>query len=367
MPKTYSNRNDADRVVELLKESANRLAGRVIKVMEVCGTHTVTAQAAGVHKLLPANVKLLSGPGCPVCVTPAGFIDQVIKLALEENVHVMTYGDMIRVPGVNDSLDDARRRGAKVSVVYSVNDALERARKNPDQRVLFLGIGFETTAPATAYAIKTAQKESLKNFLVLSAHKTIIPAMEALLEDPETAVDGFLAPGHVSVIIGSGAYEPLMKRYQQPCVVAGFDGTQMLMGLVRILLQIIAEKPAVENVYQSRVNREGNRSARELIEEVFAPAGSVWRGLGEIPQSGLVIRPEFGEFDAGKVFDLPQPEDHDRPGCRCGDVLKGIITPDDCPLFAKACKPSTPIGACMVSREGSCSAYYKYRNAGVEI
>jgi len=360
MPEKPSNRNEITQLLSLGKQLASRLEPRSIKVMEICGTHTVTAQAAGLHTLLPPNLRLISGPGCPVCVTPAGYIEQACRLALEKDVHVMTYGDMIRVPGITISLEDARRQGAKVSVVYSVNDALNAARSEPESKVVFLGIGFETTAPATAFALTTAQKENLKNFLVLSAHKTIIPAMQALLSDPALAIDGFIAPGHVSVIIGSKAYETVTHRYHRPCVVTGFDGQQMLMALVRILLQLVNGKSLVENVYQSRVTEQGNQQARAIIDEVFIPANSNWRGLGPIEQSGLEIRSSFAHLDARRVFDLDEPEDYLPRSCRCADVLKGIITPDECPLFAQKCTPSNPVGACMVSREGSCSAYYKY-------
>lgn len=363
MPAKLSQHNETRRLISLLNELADRLTPRSIKVMEVCGTHTVTAQATGLHALLPANLALISGPGCPVCVTPGGYIEQAVQLALERNVHVMTYGDMIRVPGLTASLEDAARHGGNVSVVYSANDALNAARRQPDHKVVFLGIGFETTAPATAYALKTARQEGLKNFSVLAAHKRIVPAMNALLSDPAIAIDGFLAPGHVSVIIGAGAYESLPADYGRGCVVTGFDGRQMLMGLVRILLQILSGNPRVENVYPSRVTHHGNRQAQMIIDEIFTHSPSIWRGLGKIERSGLEIRPEFDDLNAHKVFDLDEPEDKEPPLCRCGDVLKGIITPDECPLFANRCSPSEPVGACMVSREGTCSAYFKYSEA----
>lgn len=360
MPERHLAENESGRLVRLLNECAARLAPRSIKVMEVCGTHTMTARSAGLHQLLPAGVKLISGPGCPVCVTPAGYIDQAVQLALQRDVHIITYGDMIRVPGVNGSLDDARRRGGRVSVVYSINDALNTARSEPESKVVFLGIGFETTTPATAFALKTARKQGLKNFMVLSAHKRIVPAMEALLADSDIAVDGFLAPGHVSVIIGAAAYKPLTITYRRPCVVAGFDGAQMLMGLVQILLQLITGRAEVENVYQSRVTQEGNLQGQRLIGEVFLAAPSLWRGLGAIPDSGLMIRSEFADFDASVVFGLGEPKNSEPQDCRCAEVLKGIITPEECPLFAGRCSPATPVGACMVSREGACSAYFKY-------
>jgi len=329
--------------------------------MEVCGTHTVTAQREGIHGLLPKNVRLISGPGCPVCVTPAGYIEQAVQLSLEHGVHITTYGDMLRVPGITMSLEDARRQGAKVSIVYSVQDALQIARKDPQQKVVFLGIGFETTTPPTAFAVKTARSEGLSNFLVFSAHKLIIPAMQVLLSDPELAIDGFIGPGHVSVIIGKEAYNIVASKYHRPCVIAGFDGNQMLMALVRILTQLLAGEARIESVYRDRITDKGNVAAQQIINEVFNPADSRWRGFGTIKQSGLELRDEFSDFDTRQVFQLTEPQDHEPPGCLCANIVKGINLPTDCPLFANRCSPSTPVGACMVSREGACSAYYRYR------
>ncbi|KPK74425.1 MAG: hypothetical protein AMJ79_14165 [Phycisphaerae bacterium SM23_30] len=359
-----SSKIDTKNLVKLLNQLCERLADRPIKVMEVCGTHTVTAHSTGLHSLLPDNLQLISGPGCPVCVTPAGFIDQAARLALEHDVQVMTYGDMVRVPGIKTSLEDVRRQGGKVSVVYSINDAIAVAQQEPNQKIVFLGIGFETTAPATAFALQRAQNEGIKNFIVLCAHKRIIPAMEALLNDPAISIDAFLAPGHVSVIIGAGAYDFIATQHRRPCVVAGFDGEQMLMGLVQILTQLVAGQVKVENVYRSRVTEQGNRQAQKIIDEVFTPSMSIWRGLGAIEQSGLNIRPAFADLDARNIFDLGPPEDFEPSGCRCAEVLKGLIQPSECKLFAQQCTPSAPVGACMVSREGSCSAYYKYHKAG---
>ncbi|MBN1764383.1 MAG: hydrogenase formation protein HypD [Sedimentisphaerales bacterium] len=357
----HLNPAETRRLVDMLGKAADKLSGRTIKIMEVCGTHTATAHQEGLHAVLPGNIRLISGPGCPVCVTPGGYIDQAAQLALEENAHITTYGDMVRVPGITISMAEARSKGAAVSVVYTVQDALEMARKNPGQKIVFLGIGFETTTPPSAYAIKTARQEKLDNFLVFSAHKRIIPAMQALLEDPELAIDGFIAPGHVSVIIGSDCYALVSQKYKRPCVVAGFDGQQMLMAMVAILMQLVDREARVENVYGTRVKGEGNIAALEIIDEVFDIADSRWRGLGTIPKSGLELKEEFAAFDARRVFGLAEPEDREPSGCRCGDVIKGIITPLECPLFARRCKPSEPVGACMVSREGSCSVYYQYR------
>lgn len=356
MPETSSTPRDARELVDLLHRLRAKI-GWPVQVMEVCGTHTVTAQTEALHDLLPEGLKLVSGPGCPVCVTPAGYIDQAARLATGEGARVVTYGDMIRVPGIETGLDEARRRGGDVSVVYSVTDALELARANRDQKIVFLAIGFETTAPPTAWAVKTARDEGLDNFIVYSAHKRIMPAMTALLEDPETAIDGYLAPGHVSVIIGSDAYREVADKYHRPCIVTGFDGIQMLLGLVEVLEQLASGEARVENVYAGRVSAEGNRAAQAVLEEVFEPEPSRWRGMGTIPDSGLKLREEYAQFDARRVFDLPPPEDTEPPGCQCTRVIKGLADPPECPMFATRCTPESPVGACMVSREGACRAW----------
>jgi len=306
-------------------------------------------------------VRLVSGPGCPVCVTPAGYIDQAVDLSLRPGMHVLTYGDLVRVPGAQISLEEARQQGAHVSVVYSAGNALEAARKDRDTIYVFLGVGFETTTPCTAAAIQLARREGLTNFTVLGAHKLIPPALQVLLEDESLAIDGFLAPGHVSVILGSDAYRPVAEQYRRPCVITGFDGVQMLMGMVRILTQLVADRPAVENVYLSQITPQGNMQAKELMGEMFRPVSSMWRGLGTIDASGLELRESYGRFDARVRFNLPEPVDVVPPGCQCGDVIKGILQPHECGLFGKACTPARPVGACMVSREGACRAFYRYR------
>jgi hydrogenase expression/formation protein HypD len=361
MPETLLKQDETARLIALLGDLAKKLLPRRVKMMEVCGTHTVTAQATGLHSVLPDNVKLISGPGCPVCVTPAGFVDQAAELALKHSAHIMTYGDMLRVPGRTLTLEEVRRRGGRVSVVYSVQDALAAARREKDQNVVFLGIGFETTTPHSAVAVKIARVEKLTNFKVLSAHKRLMPAMGALLTDPDIAIDGFIAPGHVSVIIGADAYIPVAEQYHRPCVVAGFDAAQMLMAMARILMQLVKNEPKVENVYLSHVIGRGNVEARQVIDEVFVPAKSRWRGLGEIDQSGLAVREEFADHDARRAYGLDEPPGYEPPGCRCAQVIKGQADPPSCPLFARQCTTATPIGACMVSREGACSAYYRYR------
>lgn len=364
MSEKHCKQNNTKKLADMLTELLERMGDdRQIKIMEICGTHTATAQEAGLQKILPKNITLISGPGCPVCVTPAGYIDQAAQLATEYDAHIFTYGDMVRVPGIKTSLQHARAKGATISAVYSVNDVIKAAQKQKKTEIVFLGVGFETTTPATALAVQVAKREKIENFSVLAGHKRIAPAMEALLNDPEIAIDGFLAPGHVSVIIGADAYQFVPTEYKKPCAIAGFDAEQMLMGLVEITAQLIDGQPKVANVYESRVTAKGNLHALRTIEDVFQIAPANWRGLGTIDDSGLEINDQYAQFDARKRFGLEQPQDNEPDGCRCGDVLKGIIRPNQCPLFDRACRPSSPVGACMVSQEGSCSVYYRFARA----
>jgi len=347
---------------ELLRRLAARLKGMAAPsaaLMEVCGTHTVAIARHGIREALPKGVRLISGPGCPVCVTPQEEIDFFIALGGVEGVRLATFGDMVRVPGTEKSLEQARAEGAEVLVVYSPMDAVAAAEREPEKEVVFFGIGFETTAPAVALAILEAKGRGLRNFSVLCAHKLIPPAMMALL-DSEVRIDGFICPGHVSVIIGGDAYRPVAER-GKPCVVTGFEPADVL-GAVRMLLEQIAEgRSEVEVEYSRAVRPEGNRKAQELMGEVFEVADAGWRGLGEIPASGYELREEFGGFDAARKFAVEAPEAVEPPGCRCGDVLRGVIEPRECPLFGEACTPRKPVGACMVSSEGACQAWYRYR------
>ncbi|MBN1345825.1 MAG: hydrogenase formation protein HypD [Phycisphaerae bacterium] len=335
--------------------------GRQTSIMEVCGTHTVSLYRSGVRSLLPEGLRLISGPGCPVCVTSQGYIDAAIALAGRDSVTIATYGDMVRVPGNGGSLESARAEGADVRVVYSARQAIALAERHPDREVVFLAIGFETTAPATADAILSARAKGLTNFSVMPAHKQVVPAMVALLEAGDVLLDGFMCPGHVSVIIGSGAYRPVADRYGLPCVVAGFEPGQMLEALVCLLRQRTEGRARVENVYPVAVCETGNSVAVELMERVFRVEDARWRAMGTIPVSGLGLREELSDFDAFGRFGITLPEDRDPPGCRCGDVIQGKATPGDCPLFGSACTPRRPIGPCMVSSEGTCAALYKYR------
>ncbi|MFH1843397.1 MAG: hydrogenase formation protein HypD [bacterium] len=331
-----------------------------VRLMEVCGTHTVSLFRSGIRSILPANIRLISGPGCPVCVTSQGYIDAALDLARYSRVAITTYGDMVRVPGRDGSLADLRAQGADVTVCYSARDAVQHAVANPEREVVFLAVGFETTAPATAVAVLEAEQLGLQNFSLLTGHKLVMPALNALLAADDLPVDGFLLPGHVSVIIGSDVYLPLAREHGKACVVAGFEVRQLLLGILHLLRQKAAGQPRVDNVYPVAVQPEGNRRAQELLEHVFQPGDAVWRAMGNIPGSGLDLRPALARFDAWQRYDMEPGEDYEPPGCRCGEVIQGRVDPGDCPLFATACRPESPIGPCMVSSEGSCAAWYRY-------
>ncbi|MGA2496239.1 MAG: hydrogenase formation protein HypD [Tepidisphaeraceae bacterium] len=333
-----------------LRAAAERLPAPV-NFMEVCGTHTVSIFRSGLHSLMPSNVTLLSGPGCPVCVTSQGDIDQFIELALRPGVAFFTYGDMLRVTGSAGSLERARGQGADIHIIYSPMDAVKFAAANPSREVVFAAVGFETTTPATAVAILEAGKLGLANFTVLASHKLVIPAMLALLEGGQVNLNGFLCPGHVSIIIGYEAYRPIVEAAS-----------------IARLTELAADgKPALENWYPQAVTAGGNKLAWNLIEKVLEPAEVSWRGVGMIPKSGMVIRPEYGRFDARVRYNLQPKEVPEPPGCRCGEVITGRCTPVECKLFGNVCTPINPIGPCMVSSEGTCQAWFKYHgNAGTQ-
>lgn len=337
-----------------------RRVGRDVYLMEVCGTHTMVAFRSGLRQLLPQNVHLISGPGCPVCVTDTNFIDAAIELSRRPEVTVATFGDLLRVPGSGSSLEQERASGGDVRVVYSPTDALTLARLHPQRQVVFLGVGFETTAPTVAWNIWMAARDDVRNFLVLCAHKTMPRAMEALLKDQTVKLDGFMCPGHVSVITGLKMYEFIARDYRRPCVVTGFEPADMLEGIALLLEQIAAGEARVANQYTRSVTREGNQRAQELLAEVFEPCDASWRGLGVIPGSGLAIRPKYSAHDAVVALGVRFCEARVHPGCRCGDVLRGVVRPTECALFGKACTPVSPFGPCMVSAEGTCAAHYKY-------
>ncbi len=351
---------------ELVRGLAERLRAMdapPATLMEVCGTHTVAIARHGLREALPKGVRLMSGPGCPVCVTPQDQIDFFIALGGVEGVTLATFGDMVRVPGTWRSLEEARAEGVEVLVVYSPMDAVEAAARHPDRQVVFFGIGFETTAPAVALSIMEAEQRGLANFSVLCAHKLIPPAMMALL-DSEVRVDGFICPGHVSVVIGSDAYRPVAER-GKPCVVAGFEPADVLAACQMLLKQLTEGRSEVEIEYSRVVRPEGNRKAQELLARVFQTTDARWRGLGVIPQSGYELAADLAPFDAAKRFEIERPESVEPRGCRCGEVLRGAIDPPECPLFGNACTPRKPVGSCMVSSEGACQAWYRYR--GQEI
>lgn len=336
-------------------------SGPPVTIMEVCGTHTVAIARMGLRGLLPPNVKLLSGPGCPVCVTPVETIDQAIYLA-EKGAILATYGDAVRVPGSRTTLAAVRGAGAFVAPVYSAMDALKLATENPERQVVFLGLGFETTSPTVAFAIRQAKAGNIGNFSVLAAHKALMPAMDVLASDPEMRVNAFLCPGHASMVIGLKAYRPLCAKFELPCVVAGFGTDDVLTGLAMILDQLEKGEAKVENAYPRAVTEEGNPAALASLAEVYRIADGGWRGLGELPGSCYAIADEYEHFDAEKRFLAGVTfEGREPPGCRCAEVLRGRAEPKDCKLFATACTPENPVGACMVSSEGACGAHYRYR------
>ena len=335
-------------------------ATKPLRIMEVCGSHTMAIFRNGIRSVLPEGFELISGPGCPVCVTSASHMDAFIAMADLPNVRVAIFGDLYRVPGSNGSLANASSRGAKVDIVYSPMDALDLAIKYPEELIVFLGVGFETTTPAIAATIMAAKVRKVTNFTVFSTHKVIPPPLIALLDDPNLKIDGLLCPGHVSAIIGAKTYQPLVDKYNLACVVAGFETTDLLNGLILLARQIGTGKIAVENPYQRVVSWEGNPRAQKMVDQIFEPVDMDWRGLGVIPESGLKIRDEFSEFDVEKRLDITLPEAEEAKGCLCGDVLKGKTTPPQCPLFDTRCSPANPIGPCMVSSEGTCAAYHKY-------
>lgn len=329
--------------------------GPPVRIMEVCGTHTHENFRLGIRKLLPKKAELISGPGCPVCVTPAGFIDEAVWLALEKKVTICTFGDLVRVPGSEKSLAGARAEGGKIQVVYSPVDAVEYARKHPKEQVVFLSVGFETTTPAACLAVKMAAKEGLENFSLLTANKTMPAAYQAL----KGSADVFLYPGHVNAITGTTLCEKLTEEGISG-VVAGFGAGEILAAFAVIFTKVKEGKPFFANAYKRVVTREGSLPAQKLVEEWMEPCDSEWRGLGVISQSGLRLKEHHADYDARKKYQMPKIEGRSNPACRCGEVLQGKCKPTDCPLFGKGCTPLHPVGACMVSGEGACSAYYQY-------
>jgi len=344
-----------------LSRRIKELAGATrINLMEVCGTHTMAIHKFGIKELLPENIRLISGPGCPVCVTPNSYMDRAIRMSLEQDVLITTFGDMLRVPGSTKSLEQARSQGGNVKMVYSPRDALALAMKNPAKKVVFLAVGFETTSPTIAATIAEAENNRIKNFFVLVSHKLIPPAMKALVLNKKIGINGFICPAHVSAIIGLTPYQFLADDYNIPCVVAGFEPLDILQGILMLVEMIIEGKAEVKNEYRRVASFSGNKKAQEILEKTFEPADSEWRGLGMIPGSGLRLRKELEYRDAEKMIPVEVEPTKEHKGCGCGEVLQGLIEPPECPLYAKVCNPEKPVGPCMVSSEGTCAAYYKY-------
>ena len=350
---------DATSDIQRLHQAATSV--RPMKFMEVCGTHTMSAFRCGLPSILPTNVALVSGPGCPVCVTAQADIDRMIELAYSHDVTVCTYGDMLRVPGRRGSLQLARSRGADVRVIYSATDALRFARDQPKRQVVLVAVGFETTAPTTAAVVQMAARQRLQNLSFYVSHKRVLPALRALLDSGQTRLDGLMCPGHVSVILGSEVYRPLVDQYDLPCVIAGFEERLMVTALTQLTLQVRSGKASLVNQYPEAVTHFGNRTALKLIDDVFEPAAAHWRGVGEIAASGLCLREPYREYDAAQRFRLTQTESREHPQCICGKVITAAAVPADCELFGSTCTPTRPMGPCMVSSEGTCQAWFKYR------
>jgi hydrogenase expression/formation protein HypD len=345
--------------VQALAKQIRELTNTRMSFMEVCGGHTMAIQKFGIPSLLPSNIRLISGPGCPVCVSDRKYIDQAVAYSRLDDVIVTTYGDLIRVPGSTSSLDREKANGRDIRIVYSVLDAISLAEKYPEKKIVFLGIGFETTAPASAAGIIKAAEKELRNFYVFSAHKIMPPAMSALI-DEGVKIDGYLAPGHVSTITGTSIYNDIAARYNLACVVSGFEPVDLLQSIYMLARQVVEGEFKVEVQYKRAVREEGNPKALGMLEEVFERRDDWWRGLGVLPLSGLGIKEKYKKFDAEKNLEVEVEVTREDKGCICGTILKGLSTPKDCNLFGKVCTPVNPVGACMVSNEGTCHAYYRY-------
>ncbi len=349
-----------DLVKNLVKKICS-FAHREVALMEVCGGHTWAIQKFGIPSLLPDNIRLMSGPGCPVCVTSKQYIDRVVACSRLSDVIICSFGDLIRVPGSTSSLDKEKSKGADVRIVYSVLDALGIAQQNPEKKIIFPGIGFETTAPGTAAGIKNAARNDIKNFFVLSAHKVMPPVMAALIDDG-VKLDGYIAPGHVSAITGSGIYQDIPQKYNVGCVISGFEPVDILQSIYMLLRQINTQSFGVEIQYSRVVKPEGNVIAQQTMEDVFTLRDDWWRGFGVIPSSGLCLKDKYANFDAEKMIPVVVEETIEEKGCICGDVLKGLKKPNDCKLFGKVCTTTNPVGTCMVSHEGACNAYFRFHS-----
>ncbi|MCK4662023.1 MAG: hydrogenase formation protein HypD [Bacteroidales bacterium] len=346
-------------IVQNIANKLRKLNSRKISLMEICGGHTMAIHRFGIPSLLPENIKLISGPGCPVCVSGIEFIDKAIECSKIKDVIITSYGDLIRVPGSKSSLEKEKSKGADIRVVYSTLETLEIAKFNRDKKVIFLGIGFETTAPGTAVAIQKAHNENISNFSLLSAHKIMPPVMEALLSE-EVKIDGFICPGHVSTITGSKIYNFIPDKYKIACVVTGFEPTDLMQSIYMLAKQINNNDQKVEIQYSRAVTKQGNTKAQNIMNEVFETRDDNWRGIGEIPNSGLKLKEKYKSFDTELVFNVKVNSTNENKACICGQILRGLKTPKECNLFGMICSPENPVGACMVSNEGACHAFYKY-------
>ena len=351
----YRNKDLVIKIADRIK----KISTRKVNLMEVCGGHTMSIQKFGIPYLLPNTVNLLSGPGCPVCVSSCKFIDHAVALSRLPDVVIATFGDLIRVPGSTSTLDKEKAAGADIRIVYSIMEAINFALKLPEKKIIFLGIGFETTAPTSAAGIAYADKENIHNFFFLSSHKIMPPAMSALI-DEGVKIDGYIGPGHVSTITGSGIYKDIAGKFNLGVVISGFEPVDLMQSIYMLVNQIENNRQEVAIQYKRVVKPEGNTKAKQLLKDVFELKDDWWRGLGILPKSGLQLREKYARFDAGKIFEVDIEKTVEPKGCICGEILKGLKTPKDCKLFAKTCTPQNPIGACMVSSEGSCHAFYKY-------
>lgn len=347
-----------DEVIALAKHFQQKFH-RIPLFMEVCGSHTMSLAKTGVKKALQEHIRLISGPGCPVCVTDQSAIDAMISLTDGEDRIICTFGDMMRVPGSYGTLMQAKAEGKDIRVVYSPIDAVRIAEENPQKEVIFLGIGFETTIPILAAAIKVAEENNVCNFSIWMSSKLTEPILRHLIDNQEVALDGFLVPGHVSMVMGRKHFDFLAAEYQMPGVISGFEAYELLSALRKLLMLTLEEKALVLNDYRNAVSEEGNHHAKRWMNHYFSLSDEAWRGIGIIPESGMEIREEYRQFNAKEKFSVPMRSPR-KTKCRCGEVIRGIIEPPECPLFGKACTPLNPIGPCMVSSEGSCAAYYQY-------
>jgi hydrogenase expression/formation protein HypD len=354
----FRNKGIVKKLVQKIWEISENLPK--IKLMEVCGTHTMSIARFGIRRLLPENVELISGPGCPVCVTPNHYLDHAVALGRLPEVILCTFGDMMRVPGSSSSLEKEKADGRDIRVVYSTLDALEIAKENPGKQIVFLGVGFETTVPTVAAVVLMADQQKYNNFTVLCAHKTMPKPMELLASDKNMEIEGFICPAHVTAIIGVNAYRFLAEKYRKACAVTGFEPIDILQGILLLLQQVKDHHPRVDNQYSRVATPKGNLEALGIIQKIFRPADAEWRGIGVIPGSGLQLKPEYDNYNASSRFSIRIEPTREHAGCICGQIMTGVRKPFDCKLFAKVCSPENPIGSCMVSSEGTCAAYYKY-------